>query len=118
MKIYLLDINKEMTDAWQKYFDLSNVEIINDEFTTFMNKHPDIEAIVSPANSFGLMDGGYDKAIIDYLGERAQTNVFTMLNAVYNGYQPIGTCLSVPFVSSDLNFLFAESGKPADGVNF
>lgn len=97
MKIYLLDINKEMTDAWQKYFDLSNVEIINDEFTTFMNKHPDIEAIVSPANSFGLMDGGYDKAIIDYLGERAQTNVFTMLNAVYNGYQPIGTCLSVPF---------------------
>lgn len=97
MHIYLLDINKAMTDAWHKYFDLPNVEIVNEDFATFMNKHSNIEAIVSPANSFGFMDGGYDKAIIDYLGERAQTNVLTMLDAVYNGYQPIGTCLSIPF---------------------
>jgi O-acetyl-ADP-ribose deacetylase (regulator of RNase III) len=97
MHIYLLDINKEMTDAWYKYFDSSNVTIVNEDFATFMNKHADIDAIVSPANSFGFMDGGYDKAIIDYLGEQAQTNVLTMLDAVYNGYQPIGTCLSIPF---------------------
>lgn len=98
IKIYLLDINKEMTDAWHKYFkDVEDVEIVNDCFANFMNEHLDITGIVSPANSFGFMDGGYDKAIIDYLGERAQTNVLTMLNLVYNGYQPIETCLSVPF---------------------
>ncbi len=69
MQIYLLDINKEMTDAWHKCFDSSNVEIVNEDFATFMSKHPNIEAIVSPANSFGLMDGGYDKAITNYFGE-------------------------------------------------
>ncbi len=98
MKIYLLDINKDMTDAWCKYFkDIEGVEIVNDYFANFMDEHPEITGIVSPANSFGLMDGGYDKAIIDYLGERAQTNVLTMLDAVYKGYQPIGTCLPIPF---------------------
>ena len=98
MQIYLLDINKEMTDAWHKYFKgIGDIEIVNDYFSNFMNHHPEIDGIVSPANSFGLMDGGYDKAIIDYLGERAQTNILTMLDAVYDGYQPIGTCLSVPF---------------------
>lgn len=97
MKIYLLDINKDMTDAWSEYFGIYDIEIINQDFVTFMNQHPDVDGIVSPANSFGLMDGGYDKAIIDYLGERAQTNVLTMLSNIYNGYQPVGTCLAVPY---------------------
>ena len=97
MKIYLLDINPHMTKAWEAYFkDIDDVEIVNTDFDNFMFDYT-VDAVVSPANAFGLMDGGYDKAIIDFLGERAQTNVFTMLNAVYNGYQPIGTCLSVPF---------------------
>ena len=79
-KIYLLDINKDMTDAWRKYFcDEMGVEIINDSFGEFMKNHPEIDGIVSPANSFGLMDGGYDKAIIDYLGWRAQSNVLCLL---------------------------------------
>ena len=97
MKIYLLDINKEMTDAWYKYFKDTDVEIINDYFDRFMHQHPEVDGIVSPANSFGLMTGGYDKAIIDYLGTGAQTNVLTILDAVYKGYQPVGTCLPVPY---------------------
>lgn len=98
MKIFLLDINTDMTNAWYKYFkDIENIEIVNAYFHTFINEHPEIDGIVSPANSFGLMDGGYDKAIIDYLGPCAQTNVLTMLDAVYNGYQPVGTCLAVPY---------------------
>lgn len=98
MKIYLLDINKNMTDAWQQYFKgIENVEIVNAYFQDFMQEHPEVVGIVSPANSFGLMDGGYDKAIIDYLGPNAQTNVLTVLDAVYKGYQPVGTCLAVPF---------------------
>lgn len=98
MKIYLLDINKNMTNAWYQYFkDVENVEIVNDYFSNFMDEHSEVTGIVSPANSFGLMDGGYDKAIIDYLGHYAQTNVLTVLDAVYNGYQPVGTCLAVPF---------------------
>lgn len=97
VQIHLIDVNKEMTDIWKKYFDLPNVKIHNTVLQTFLDGENEVDAIVAPANSFGLMTGGYDKAIIDYLGSQAQTNVLTMLDIVYNGYQPIGTCLAVPF---------------------
>jgi O-acetyl-ADP-ribose deacetylase (regulator of RNase III) len=97
VKIHLIDINKEMTDTWKKYFEFTNVSIHNTDLQTFLDDEEDVDAIVAPANSFGLMTGGYDKAIINCLGQQAQTNVLTMLDKVYNGYQPIGTCLAVPF---------------------
>lgn len=100
MKIYLLDINKNMTDAWQKYFDpfreVENIEIVNEDFATFMDKHPNIEAIVSPANSFGLMDGGYDKAITDYFGEELMRDVQKAIMIKWYGEQPVGTSMTVP----------------------
>ena len=96
MKIYLLDINKNMTDAWNEYFsDTKDVVIVNEDFATFMDKHQDIEAIVSPANSFGLMDGGYDKAIIDYFGEELMKEVQRWILDLYYGEQPVGSCMSV-----------------------
>ena len=98
MKIYLLDIDSSMTDEWEKAFnDIENIEVVNDNFKHFMDTHNDVDGIVSPANSFGLMDGGYDKAIIDYLGRNAQTNVFTILNIIFDGYQPIGSCCPIVF---------------------
>lgn len=100
MQIYLLDINKEMTDAWHKYFDASNIVIVNEDFATFMNKHPNIEAIVSPANSFGLMDGGYDKAITDYFGKQLMKDVQDVILRDWYGEQPVGTSMSVPILDS------------------
>jgi hypothetical protein len=76
MKITLLDINKNMTDAWSKYFEnIENVEIVHNYFSNFMDEYQDVDAIVSPANSFGLMDGGYDKAITDYFGSELMKEV-------------------------------------------
>ena len=100
MKIYLLDINKNMTNAWHKYFEsfgeVEDIEIVNEDFTTFMDKHPNIEAVVSPANSFGLMDGGYDKAITDYFGERLMKEVQKTIMLKWHGEQPVGTSITVP----------------------
>ena len=68
MKIYLLDRNASMVYWWEKYFkDVSEIEIVCDDFTRFMDKH-DVECVVSPANAYGLMDGGYELAITDYCG--------------------------------------------------
>lgn len=99
MKIYLLDINKEMTDAWSKYFEETGVEIVNEDFATFIKNHPDIEAIVSPANSFGLMDGGYDKAITNYYGPQLMEHVKYKIIHEFGGEQPVGTSISVPIVN-------------------
>lgn len=115
MKIYLLDINKDMIDAWRKYFDTfrekDNIEIVHNYFENFMNEHPNIEAIVSPANSFGIMDGGYDKAITDYFGLQLMKDVQEKIIDDWHGEQPIGTSMSVAiknrYVPKDLNYKLA-----------
>ena len=97
LKIYLLDINKEMTNIWERFFkNIPNVEIVNKDLVSFLLTHDDIEGIVSPANSFGLMTGGYDKAIINYFGINLMRNVQNYILENYCGEQPVGTAFSIP----------------------
>ena len=93
MNIILIDMNREMTSNWEVAFDrihCPNLQIVTDEFSNFM-KHNNVDCIVSPANSFGLMDGGYDKAIIDYFGQDLQDAVQKYILENYFGEQPIGS---------------------------
>ncbi len=96
MQIYLLDRNPEITNAWCEYFKYTGVNIITQDFGDFIKEHSDMEAIVSPANSFGLMDGGYDKAIIDYYGPELMEQVQSAIIEKWCGEQPVGTSISVP----------------------
>ena len=98
MKIYLVDVNADMIDAWEtEFLDFHEVEIVHDGFCSFMDKHPEVDGIVSPANSFGLMDGGYDLAICHHFGEELQDVVQSHIKRIYHGVQPVGSCLRVPF---------------------
>ena len=95
MKIYLLDRNNSICEWWKFYFkDIDNVEIVCEDFSKFMNT-TNIECIVSPANSYGLMDGGYDKAITDYFGNNLSRAVQQVLLEKYMGEQPVGTSIIV-----------------------
>ena len=79
LKITLIDIDKAMCEEWDKviseyrYADddyFPNVEVVNKgcvEWLEENNNH--LLGIVSPANSFGLMDGGFDGAIRHYFME-------------------------------------------------
>lgn len=99
MQIYLIDLVKEKADWLERYFNgCENVTVLNVDFATFMNEHPDIECIVSPANSFGLMDGGYDAAISTYFGNELPHKVQQYVIENYHGEQPVGTSC---FVSID-----------------
>ena len=98
MKIYLLDINKSITDAFKEAFDkYKEVEVVNDEFKHFLDTHQDIECIVSPGNSFGYMRGGYDLAISVYFGWELEKEVQRSIN----GEQPVGTSIIVGIPNSD-----------------
>ncbi len=46
--------------------------------------------IVSPANSFGVMQGGLDKAILRFLGEDLEKKVQSIIKQDYNGELLIG----------------------------
>lgn len=64
MNYVLIDKNARIVEAWQDTFgEFDNVTIIEGDITTI-----DCDAIVSPANSFGFMDGGVDYAISVRLG--------------------------------------------------
>ena len=95
MKIYLLDRNFRVVQFWQEYFkDCEDVEVVCDDFAKFMNSH-DVECVVSPANSFGLMDGGYDLAITNYFGLDLQKKVQQYIIDNLCGEQPVGTSIIV-----------------------
>lgn len=105
MKIYLLDIDQQMIDAWKNEFSkFPEIEIVNDSFENFMDNHPDIQGVVSPANSFGFMDGGYDKAITDYFGDIIQYKVQQILYNNLSGYQQVGSCIAVS-IDDDITLL-------------
>ena len=101
MKIYLIDRNKLMTIEWKKYFcDTQDVEIIHTDFESFMKIY-DVECVVSPANSYGIMTGGYDLAITEWFGPQLMKKVRDVIKNNYDGEQPVGTSLCVEIPNSD-----------------
>lgn len=91
MKIYLLDRNLEMFLEWEAQFaDCPEVDVVMDDFSHFMSNHK-IQCVVSPANSYGFMNGGYDKAITDYFGTELMDAVQQYIIENFFGEQPVAT---------------------------
>ena len=64
MKIILAYRESELGEAWNALFaEQADVSIVDSDITTI-----DCDAIVSPANSFGFMDGGLDLALSKRFG--------------------------------------------------
>ena len=68
------------------------------------------DCIVSPANSFGQMDGGIDAAIsfmlqknnyFNFIGDKVRQQI----NEKYSGEQPVGTCILVETENPKFPFL-------------
>ncbi|MEM9954413.1 MAG: macro domain-containing protein [Chloroflexota bacterium] len=92
MQLILVDIYDEVCKAFETYFaDLPNV-------TVFHGKFQDVETydcMVSPANSFGIMDGGIDAAITQFFGEQLMQRVQRRLRDEWGCEQPVGTSIIV-----------------------
>jgi O-acetyl-ADP-ribose deacetylase (regulator of RNase III) len=94
MKVFLVDTNPELCDQWQTAFaGVDGVHIHNVRFESLIGE---FDCLVSPANSFGLMDGGMDAAIIDYFGCALEEAVLREIWKHFRGEQPVGICLMVP----------------------
>ena len=52
-------------------------------------------ALVSPANSYGFMDGGIDAAYAAFFGPQLQTTVQEAINRRPEGFLPVGASLAV-----------------------
>ncbi len=89
MKYVLADIDPRMIDAWKLFFqNEENVTILHADITKLK-----CDAIVSPANSFGFMDGGVDYAISQRLGWELQSELQERIKDLPEGELLIGKSL-------------------------
>ncbi len=92
MRLILVAPNSLLAAAFKSHFNyLPDVEIVNDYFEWL----PIFDCLVSPANSFGMMDGGMDAAIIKFFGSSLMERVQERILTNYLGEQPVGTSMIV-----------------------
>lgn len=92
MNIILCDCSRELCDAWRKFFkNEDNVKVKNCSF----QEVEEYDCIVSPANSFGIMDGGFDGALTNYFGTDLMNNVQRKIAETWCGEQPVGSCMVI-----------------------
>lgn len=88
LKLILVDPKPSLCAAFRESFkELPNVEIV----TGYFEQLPEFDCMVSAANSFGLMDGGVDLAIVRYFGQALKDRVQQYILQEYLGEQPVGT---------------------------
>jgi len=94
MKIILLDRKRQMCEAWNKYFKgFSDVEVVYDNIEYYDISN--IDCLVSPANSYGIMNGGYDLALTRMFGNNLQLKVQNYIIDNLYGEQPVGSSIIV-----------------------
>jgi O-acetyl-ADP-ribose deacetylase (regulator of RNase III) len=88
LKLILTAPNPALFAAFELHFaNFADVEVVNTGFEWI----PYYDCLVSPANSFGLMDGGIDAAITRFFGLSLERQVQQHILQEYLGEQPVGT---------------------------
>ena len=116
MKIFLLDRKQNMVKCWNKYFStIDNVEVVYDDFENFMDTH-NVECVVSPANSFGLMDGGYDLAITKWFGNSLMKKVQKYIIDNFCGEQPVATSFLIDTGYKNIKLIHTPTMREPDAI--
>ena len=89
LKVTLIDTKKELAECWNKEFKGYDVTIESGDI--FKIK---ADAIVSPANSTGIMDGGFDFYLRDFFGLEIEREVRVKIYGEYDGDMPVGAAFA------------------------
>ena len=109
MKIYLLDINPSIVKAWnEKFSGVDKVEVVHADFDSFMANY-DVDCVVSPGNSRGVMAGGYDRALSEYFGWELTKRVQAYIKENFEGQQPVGTSFIIDTGMPGINLIHTPS---------
>ena len=103
MKFLLRDRNTALIDAWRDRFaTAADVEVSQGDIFDLT-----ADAVVSPANSFGFMDGGIDLVYSRRFGWELQERLQRLLRSDYDGELPVGQAVIVPTLNNDVSFLIS-----------
>jgi len=111
IEIHLRDLGQPLVDAWAREFaDVPSVTTsCGDIFSTSPGRvAPDApidvvaDAVISPANSFGFMDGGIDAVYTHQFGDGLQQRLQALIAAEHGGELPVGMAAIVPTLHADI----------------
>ncbi|MCZ8216003.1 MAG: macro domain-containing protein, partial [Cyclobacteriaceae bacterium] len=89
MKIILSALQSKLIDAWNDFFkEEQNVLILEKDITKI-----ECDAVVSPANSFGFMDGGLDYALSERFGWDLEKRLQKIIKELPEGELLVGQAL-------------------------
>ncbi len=103
IELYLIDTNPEVTKAWIKVFEgVENIHIKTDSIFNYP-----CDALVSPANSFGFMNGGIDFQISKTLGWHIEKRLQSVIREQYFGELLVGQAAIIPTEHSNFPYLIS-----------
>lgn len=92
MRIVLAAQHAALADAFDKYCgDLACVEVYRGSILD-----TGVDAVVSPANSYGFMDGGIDAIYTKHFGEHVQQRLQDVIKSEHHGELLVGSAAIVP----------------------
>ena len=103
VKLFLRDRNPELAGAWAKYF--KGIEQVDVSCGDIFDLQAD--AVVSPANSFGFMDGGIDLVYSHYFGWDLQERLQELLRKEHDGELPVGQAVIVETYHERIPYLIS-----------
>lgn len=103
LKIHLVAFNDDLHQAWQDCFaDAEEVTVSHGDILSF-----NADAIVSPANSFGYMDGGLDLKYSQFFGWELERRLRAVLEEHYFGELPVGQAVIVETEHAEIPYLIS-----------
>ncbi|XP_074661068.1 uncharacterized protein LOC141913634 [Tubulanus polymorphus] len=102
----LCDVKPELIDAWNEQF-VNYYDQVQVHKGDIFQDGPAADAIVSPANSFGFMDGGIDAVYTKHFGKQLSERLQHIIQDEYDGELLVGQAIVLPIfenhvVPSDL----------------
>lgn len=115
LPLHLIDIDEEVVEAWKVAFrDFPDVVIRCGDLLSFAEN-----CVVSPANSYGFMDGGIDAAYCSFFGAEIEDKVRSAIEARADKILPVGASLvvrtghpKIPFLIVAPTMTMPESVEP------
>ena len=103
MKIVLAAVESDLADAWERHCgELPEVKVHRGSIFDL-----DVDAAVSPANSFGFMDGGIDRLYSHRFGWEVQDRLQELIRTRHHGELLVGTAEIVETGSPRIPYLIA-----------
>jgi O-acetyl-ADP-ribose deacetylase (regulator of RNase III) len=101
--LILRDLNTDVVAAWRTAFaDISGVDIAAGSIL-----EASADAIISPANSFGYMDGGVDLAYCRFFGFELQDRLQAHLHEHHFGELPVGSAVVIETRNPKIPYLIS-----------